>query len=98
MLNRSTLYCELVELRSEVNDILQYADYYPFLSPTLLSTSPTSIEASKLRALLFEVCTMCKDKDAHEATNTQTRNMKFFLQTTMKSDSLDLRVSVHRDR
>ena len=89
---------DLVDLRSEVNKTLQDADYYPFLSRTLLSISPTSMKVSELRAWLFEVYAICKDKDAYEAINTRTRNMHNFQQTTMNREILDLRVSVYRDR
>ena len=87
----------LVELRSEVKDMLQDTDYYLFLSPTLLSKSPTSIEASELRDWLFEVYAIYKDKDAYEAINIRTRNINNFQQTTMNRESLDLRISVHKD-
>ena len=89
---------DLVDLRSEVNEILQDADYYPFLSRTFLSISPTLMGVYALRAWLFEVYAICKDKDAHEAINTRTRNTQKFQQTTMNRESLDLRVSVYRDR
>ena len=92
-----TLVNDLVELRSEVNDILQDADYYPFLFPALLSILPSWIEASELRAWLFKVYTVYKDKNVYEAINKWTRNIHNFLQTTMNSESLDLRVSVYRN-
>ena len=84
-------------LRSEVSDILQYEDYFPFLTLTLLLILPSTIDASELRPWLFEVYTIYKDRDAYEEINIGTRNMYSFVQMALNKESLELRESIYRD-
>ena len=51
-----------------------------------------------MRAWLFEVYSICKDKDAHEAVNLRTRNRHNFMKQSLNNDSVDLRDSIYRDR
>ena len=55
---------DLVELWVEVSEILKEMDYLLYLPPSLIKVHPNEIDATVLRACLFETYTICNDIEA----------------------------------
>ena len=89
---------DVLDLRAEVNEILNDPDYNPFLPSSMLEINPEKMDASELRAWLFETYTICKDKEAYTALNEKVQSSYNFSQSILRDDTFQLRHSTFRQR
>ena len=68
-----------MELRQEVEDILQELEYLYILPSHMLNITPKNIDPIDLRAWLFETFTLFKDFEAYEELNTKVKSSFKFM-------------------
>ena len=78
----------IVELSSEVLDILDSTEYHPFLYNNLLKGNPNTIDASKFLAWLFEIYTICNDKEACYYVKTKAFQILHFIPSSVSDEIL----------
>ena len=87
-----------MELRAEVCDILQEADYLLFLPLLILNINIDEMDATELRAWLFETHMIYNDREAYEALNVRIKELNNYSQSVLQIKSLELRASIFRQR
>ena len=54
----------------------------------MIDINPKEIEASELQTLLFETCTIFKDKEAYTALNEKAKTLYDFSQYILRDETL----------
>ena len=83
-----------MELRQEVEDILQEPEYLHILPSHMLNITLKDMDQTDLRAWLFETYTLCKDFEAYEELNAKVKSSFEFVQSPLQEDSADLRTTL----
>ena len=87
-----------IELWEEVQEILELEEYAPYLTSQLLLIEPNVLDAAELRAWLFEIYTICKDKDSYKVVNKQTIWYKNHILPTLCEEGIIIKENVFRQK
>ena len=95
-LDSETSVNDAMELRQEVEDMLQEPEYLHILPSHMLNMTPKDMDPTDLRAWLFETFTLCKDFEAYEELNAKVKSSFEFVQSPLQEVSVDLRTTLFR--
>ena len=93
-LDSETLVNDTMELRQDVEDMLQEPEYLHILPSYMLNITPKDMDPIDLRAWLLETFTLCKDFEAYKELNAKVKSSFEFVQSPLQEDSVDLRITL----